>query len=169
MLRRAWPSELHSQCPAPSANRRRYPALGGTGGGVPAGLADRRGGFGGPESQGFPARFPGRAAGAEGKRQPCGLLREAQSDPKVGSETSGGRGQRPPRRLSDRGKPGDTNTYWRGTKGSVCPVGTCHRRWQSDPKESTETSGGRGQRPSRRLRLRTCGPSKPPEKVLSAV
>ena len=50
-----------------------------------------------------------RPPGTGGKRQPCGLLREAQSDPKVGSETSGGRDQRPPRRLSDRGKPGDTN------------------------------------------------------------
>ena len=38
-----------------------------------------------------------------------------------------------------------------------------HRRWQSDPKESTETSGGRGQRPPRRLRLRACGSSKPPQ------
>ena len=32
------------------------------------------------------------------------------------------------------------------------------REAQSDPEESTETSGGRGQRPPRRLRLRTCDP-----------
>ena len=38
-----------------------------------------------------------------------------------------------------------------GTEGSVSLVGCCHRRWQNDPKESTETSGGRGQRPPRRL------------------
>ena len=67
------------------------------------------------------------------------------------------------------GKAGRYELTLEGTEGSVSPVGCCHRRWQSDPKESTETSGGRGQRPSRRLRLRTCGPSKPPEKVLSAV
>ena len=34
-------------------------------------------------------------------------------------------------------------------KGSACPVGTCHRRWQSDPQRGSETSGGRGQRPPR--------------------
>ena len=33
----------------------------------------------------------------------------------------------------------------------MCPVGTCRRRWQSDPKVGSETSGGRGQRPPRRL------------------
>ena len=37
---------------------------------------------------------------AEGKRQPGGLLREAQSDPQADRETSGGRAPRPPRRLS---------------------------------------------------------------------
>ena len=26
-----------------------------------------------------------------------------------------------------------------GAKGSVCPVGTCHRRWQSDPERDSET------------------------------
>ena len=36
-------------------------------------------------------------------------------------------------------------------EGSVCPVGTCHRRWQSAPKVGSETSGGRGQCPPRRL------------------
>ena len=39
-----------------------------------------------------------------GKRQPYGLLRAAQSDPKVDRETSGGRGQRPPRRLSGQNR-----------------------------------------------------------------
>src|SRR5699024_2261133 len=62
-----------------------------------------------------------RPPGTGGKRQPCGLLREAQSDPKVGSETSGGRGQRPPRRLSDRGKPGDANSLWRNCWSSIPP------------------------------------------------
>ena len=57
-----------------------------------------------------------RPPGTVGKRVPCGHLREAQSDPKVGSETSGGRVQRPPRRLSDREKPGDTNPLWRGRR-----------------------------------------------------
>ena len=64
-----------------------------------------------------------RPPGTGGKRQPCGLLREAQSDPKVGSETSGGRGQRPPRRLSDRGKPGDTNAFG----GAARPLRTSRR------------------------------------------
>ena len=41
------------------------------------------GGFGSLAQQGFPARFPGRAAGAGGKRHPCGLLRKAQSDPQA--------------------------------------------------------------------------------------
>ena len=57
-----------------------------------------------------------RPPGTVGKRVPCGHLREAQSDPKVGSETSGGRVQRPPRRLSDREKPGDMNPLWRGRR-----------------------------------------------------
>ena len=62
-----------------------------------------------------------RPPGTGGKRQPCGLLPpKAAKRPKVGSETSGGRGQRPPRRLSDRGKPGDTNSLWR-TCGSSKP------------------------------------------------
>ena len=46
-------------------------------------LADMCGGFGMLAQQDFLARFPGRAAGAEGKRQPCGLLREAQCDPQA--------------------------------------------------------------------------------------
>ena len=65
-------------------------------------------------------------------------------------------------------------------EGSVSPVGCCHRRWQSDLKVGSETSGGRGQRPPRRLSdrgkpgdtnplWRACGPSKPPGKSLSAV
>ena len=58
------------------------------------------------------------------------------------------------------------------SEGSVSPVGCCHRRWQSDPKVGSETSGGRGQRPPRRLsdresraiRMHFGGlrPSKPP-------
>ena len=44
-------------------------------------------------------------------------------------------------------------------KGSACPVGTCHRRWQSDPKVGSETSGGRGQRPPRRLSDRESAPN----------
>ena len=54
-----------------------------------------------------------------------------------------------------------------GAEGSASPVGCCHRRWQSDPEESTETSGGRGQRPPRRLRLRVCGPPNLPEGFLT--
>ena len=51
---------------------------------------------------------------ARHRREACAqwtLGPKAQSDPKVGSETSGGRDQRPPRRLSDREKPGDTNAF----------------------------------------------------------
>ena len=50
--------------------------------------------------------------------------------------------------------PGEAGRYEcirRAPEGSVCPVGTCRRRWQSDPKVGSETSGGRGQRPPRRL------------------
>ncbi len=36
-------------------------------------------------------------------------------------------------------------------KGSVSPVGCCRQRRQSDPQADRETSGGRGQRPPRRL------------------
>ena len=63
----------------------------------------------------------------------------------------------PPHRSLDSECPSE------GTEGSVSLVGCCHRRWQSDPKESIETSGGRGQRPPRRLRLRVCGPPNLPE------
>ena len=63
------------------------------------------------------------------------------------------------------GKAGRYELTLEGTEGSVCPVGTCHRRWQSAPEESTETSGGRGQRSPRRLRLRTCGPPSLPKGV----
>ena len=69
----------------------------------------------------------------------------------------------PSAKIERPGKAGRYEFTLEGTEGSVSPVGCCHRRWQSDPKESTETSGGRGQRPSRRLRLRTCGSSKPPQ------
>ena len=67
-------------------------------------------------------------------------------------------------------------------KGSACPVGTCHRRWQSDPNVGarrgrggpggcpprwchrdpmvgSETRGGRGQRPPRRLSDRESAPN----------
>ena len=76
-----------------------------------------------PPAPGFSARslrnvcaqgrkLPARPA-PEGSASPVGCCRQRrQSDPKVGSETSGGRGQRPPRRLSDREKPGDTNSLW---------------------------------------------------------
>ena len=67
------------------------------------------------------------------------------------------------------GKAGRYEFTLEGTEGSASPVGCCHRRWQSDPKESTETSGGRGQRPPRRLRLRNRGPSKPPKWVASVL
>ena len=88
-----------------------------------------------------------RPPGTGGKRQPCGLLREAQSDPKVGSETSGGRGQRPPRRLSDRGKPGDTNSLWRGRREAsaqwavATEGGKATRR--SQPKRAADAASGR--------------------------
>ena len=64
-----------------------------------------------------------RPPGTGGKRVPCGHLREAQSDPKVGSETSGGCVQRPLRRLSDREKPGDTNAFG----GAARPLRTSRR------------------------------------------
>ena len=119
---------------------------------------------------------------AERKRQPCGLL-----PPKVAKRPEGvskykgcarparrtpifarERNERwarsaPSAKIERPGKAGRYEFTLEGTEGSVSPVGCCHRRWQSDPKESTETSGGRGQRPSRRLRLRTCGSSKPPQ------
>ena len=77
--------------------------------------------------------------------------RRGQSDPQVGSETSGGRGQRPPRRLSDResapnpgrreGKRVPCGYLGRrpkatrsAPKGSVSPVGCCRQRRQSDPQ-----------------------------------
>ena len=55
-----------------------------------------------------------------------------------------------------------------GDGGKRVPCGHL-REAQSDPEESTETSGGRGQRPPRRLRLRTCGPSEPPERVFDSL
>nr|DAI09857.1 MAG TPA: hypothetical protein [Caudoviricetes sp.] len=36
-------------------------------------------------------------------------------------------------------------------KESACPVGTWPQSGQSDPQAGSETSGGRGQRPPRRL------------------
>ena len=105
-----------------------------------------------------------RPPGTGGKRQPCGLL-----PPKAAKRPEGGeRNERwarsaPSAKIERPGKAGRYEFTLEGTEGSVSPVGCCHRRWQSDPKESTETSGGRGQRPSRRLRLRTCGSSKPPQ------
>ena len=63
------------------------------------------------------------------------------------------------------GKAGRYELTLEGTEGSVSPVGCCHRRWQSDPKVGSETSGGRGQRSPRRLRLRTCGPPSLPKGV----
>ena len=76
------------------------------------------------------------------------------------------RGMPSPNRRFGEGT-GDSECSSEGTEGSVSPVGCCHRRWQSDPKESTETSGGRGQRPPRRLRLRVCGPPNLPEGFLT--
>ncbi len=144
-----------------------------------------------------------RPPGTGGKRQPCGLLHEAQSDPKVrrreasalwavarSAKRPAGVSKykgcaRPARRtpifarernerwarpaitatIERPGKAGRYEFTLEGTEGSVCPVGTCHRRWQSAPEESTETSGGRGQRSPRRLRLRTCGPPSLPKGV----
>ena len=57
----------------------------------------------------------------------------------------------------------DSECIRRAPEGSVCPVGTCRRRWQSDPKVGSETSGGRGQRPPRRLSDRGREPSEPPD------
>ena len=71
----------------------------------------------------------------------------------------------PSAKIERPGKAGRYEFTLEGTEGSVSPVGCCHRRWQSDPKESTETSGGRGQRPPRRLRLRNYGPPNLPERV----
>ena len=144
-----------------------------------------------------------RPPGTGGKRQPCGLLREAQSDPKVRRREASAlwavarsakrpagvskykgcarparrtpifareRNERwarpaPSAKIERPGKAGRYELTLEGTEGSVCPVGTCHRRWQSAPEESTETSGGRGQRSPRRLRLRTCGPPSLPKGV----
>ena len=66
--------------------------------------SDMCGGFGSLAQQGFLARFPGRAAGAGGKRQSCGLLREAQSDPQACANTRAARGQRAERRYLRAGK-----------------------------------------------------------------
>ena len=119
-----------------------------------------------------------RAWGTGGKRQPCGLLRTAQSDPQVRRREASALWAVAHSAKRPAGAP----------EGSVSPVGCCRQRRQSDPKrgsetmsttvrevrmieqpghlreaqsdpkESTETSGGRGQRSPRRLRLRTCGP-----------
>ena len=123
-----------------------------------------------------------RPPGTGGKRQPCGLLppkaakrpagvskykgcaRPARRTPIFARERNERWARSAPSAKIERpGKAGRYEFTLEGTEGSVSPVGCCHRRWQSDPKESTETSGGRGQRPSRRLRLRTCGSSKPPQ------
>ena len=76
-----------------------------------------------------------RAWGTGGKRQPCGLLRTAQSDPKVGSETSGGRGQRPPRRLSDRESAPNPGRARR----EACALWALGPKAQSDPQRGSET------------------------------
>ena len=68
---------MKSESPVPFPDFRLdegIPRRHGTGCPPPAGGADMRRGFGSL------ARFPGRARGAEGKRVPCGLLREGQSD-----------------------------------------------------------------------------------------
>ena len=64
-----------------------------------------------------------------------------------GSKTSGGRGQRPPRRLSDREKPGDTNSLWGGRREAsaqwavATEGGKATRR--SQPKRATDAASGR--------------------------
>ena len=55
-----------------------------------------------------------------------------------------------------------------GDGGKRVPCGHL-REAQSDPKESTETSGGRGQRPPRRLRLRVCGPPSLPKGLFDSL
>ena len=109
---------------------------------------------------------------AEGPKRPKGVskykgcARPARRTPIFARERNERRARPAPSAKIERpGKAGRYECIRRAPEGSVCPVGTCHRRWQSAPEESTETSGGRGQRSPRRLRLRTCGPPSLPKRV----
>ena len=72
------------------------------------------------------------------RREACALWAlgpKAQSDPKVGSETSGGRGQRPPRQLSDRESAPNPGKARR----EACAQWALGPKAQSDPKRGSET------------------------------
>ena len=122
----------------------------------------------GPKAQSDPKR--GSETMSATVREARMIEQPGHLPPKVAKRPEGGeRNERwarpaPSAKIERPGKAGRYELTLEGTEGSVCPVGTCHRRWQSAPEESTETSGGRGQRSPRRLRLRTCGPPKPPER-----
>ena len=107
-------------------------------------------------------KLPARPA-PEGSVCPVGTWAEGPKRPGGGERNEQRVRVAPSAKIERPGKAGRYEFTLEGTEGSVSPVGCCHRRWQSDPKESTETSGGRGQRPPRRLRLRACGSSKPPQ------
>ena len=80
------------------------------------------------------ARREACALWREGKRVPGGHLREAQSDPKRGSETMSAT-VREARMIEQPGHLGRRPKATRSApKGSVSPVGCCRQRRQSDPQ-----------------------------------
>ena len=109
----------------------------------------------GPKAQSDPKR--GSETMSATVREARMIEQPGHLPPKVAKRPEGGeRNERwarpaPSAKIERPGKAGRYELTLEGTEGSVCPVGTCHRRWQSAPKVGSETSGGRGQCPPRRL------------------